>query len=97
METPSEQIQKAVDPNKTLNVSGLEEFVRCMKSPWRIIWSNFLAGFFRSFGWVVGCIITISLISWVLAQFVDFSFFHSFMAEVSQIVDKISKLPNLVR
>lgn len=44
----------AKDMKKVGKTFGLEEWVTYMRSPWRIIWTNFIAGLFRGLGTVIG-------------------------------------------
>ena len=48
--------------------SGLDEFARYLRSPWRIVWSNFLAGMFRGLGFIIGATVLLAIIIYLLVQ-----------------------------
>jgi hypothetical protein len=51
--------------------AGLEEFIDYIRSPWKMLWPNFIAGIARGFGALVGASIVIGLIGWTLAVIID--------------------------
>lgn len=50
---------------------GLEEFIEYIKSPWRLLWPNFVAGVARGFGALVGATIVVALVIWGLTQVIS--------------------------
>ena len=50
---------------------ALQDFIRYSSSPWRLIWSNFIAGVFRGLGAIIGASFFLALIIWLLTLFVD--------------------------
>ncbi len=48
-----------------------EEFVRYVRSPWRIVWANFLGGMFRGLGFVIGMTLILAILIWILAELID--------------------------
>lgn len=48
---------------------SLKDFIRYSSSPWRIVWTNFVAGIFRGLGAVIGASVFIAFIIWLLALF----------------------------
>jgi hypothetical protein len=50
---------------------GLEEFIDYIKSPWKLLWPNFVAGIARGFGALVGATIVIALVGWFLSTLID--------------------------
>ncbi|MFH0776434.1 MAG: DUF5665 domain-containing protein [Patescibacteria group bacterium] len=48
--------------------TGLDDFVRYLRSPWQIMWSNFLAGIFRGLGFVFGATVLIAIAIYILVQ-----------------------------
>lgn len=44
----------------------LREFTNYLHSPWRIVWSNFLAGTARGLGFLVGAAIVLAVIGYLL-------------------------------
>jgi hypothetical protein len=51
-----------------VGASGLDDFVRYLHSPWRIIWSNLFAGIFRGLGFIIGATVVLALVVYVLVQ-----------------------------
>ena len=51
-----------------LSHSGLDEFVQYLHSPWRIMWSNLLAGIFRGLGFILGATVVLATITYILIQ-----------------------------
>ncbi|CAA6828076.1 MAG: Unknown protein [uncultured Thiotrichaceae bacterium] len=64
----------------------LKEFIRYSSSPWRIIWTNFVAGLFRGLGTIIGASVFIAFIIWVLTLFVDVPLIGEYAV---QIKDKV--------
>lgn len=48
--------------------TGLNDFVRYLHSPWRIIWSNLLAGIFRGLGFIIGATVVLAITVYILVQ-----------------------------
>lgn len=63
-----EQIEWLIDAIEAL---GLEEFIDYIRSPWKMLWPNFVAGIARGFGALVGATIVIGLVGWSLAIIID--------------------------
>jgi hypothetical protein len=42
-----------------------------IRSPWKMLWPNFVAGIARGFGALVGVTIVITLIGWFLSTLID--------------------------
>ncbi len=49
----------------------LEEFIEYIRSPWKMLWPNFIAWVARGFGALVGATIVIGLVGWSLAILID--------------------------
>ena len=47
---------------------GLDDFARYLHSPWRIVWSNLLAGIFRGLGFVLGATAVLAIAVYILVQ-----------------------------
>ncbi len=62
------QIEGLID---AIEASGLEEFMEYIRSPWKMLWPNFVAGIARGFGALVGATIVIGLIGWTLSMLID--------------------------
>ena len=51
--------------------TGLDEFMEYIRSPWKMLWPNFVAGVARGFGALVGVTIVIAIIGWTLSLLID--------------------------
>ncbi|WP_299874936.1 DUF5665 domain-containing protein [uncultured Cocleimonas sp.] len=60
-----------MDKNEERANLALKEFIRYSSSPWRIVWTNFVAGIFRGLGAIIGASVFIAFLIWVLTLFVD--------------------------
>jgi len=47
---------------------GLDEFVAYLRSPWRIVWTNIVAGAARGLGAAIGAGLVLSLLGYVLVN-----------------------------
>jgi hypothetical protein len=69
---------------------GMDEFVRYMKSPWRIIWANFLAGIFRGLGIIVGMTVVFAILIAILNQMVDWPLIGEYFGMVKNMLEQFS-------
>lgn len=65
------------------------EFVRHLRSPWRIMWTNFLAGIFRGLGILVGLTMVIGLLVWLVTQLINFPLIGQYFAIVFEWIRDI--------
>ena len=63
-----EEVEWLID---AIGAVGLEEFIEYIRSPWKMLWPNFIAGVARGFGALVGATIVIGLVGWSLAILID--------------------------
>ncbi len=63
-----EKIEWLID---AIGSMGLDEFMEYIRSPWKMLWPNFVAGVARGFGALVGATIVIALIGWTLSTLID--------------------------
>lgn len=63
---------------------ALTEFIRYSSSPWRLMWSNFIAGVFRGLGAIIGASFFIALILWLLTLFVDIPLVGEHAADIKE-------------
>lgn len=75
---------------KSLKSTGFVEYAQYLKSPWRIIWTNFLGGIFRGLGILVGMTIVVSLMIWMLTNLVDFPLIGKYFEELLEIIKALS-------
>lgn len=81
----SQDIKKV---SKLLLSTGFGEFIKYLKSPWKIFWMNFLGGIFRGLGIIVGMTVVFALILWILSKFVDYPLIGEYVQEIqSQLIN----------
>lgn len=54
-----------------IEAAGIQEFIEYIRSPWKMLWPNFVAWVARGFGALVGVTIVIALIGWTLSLLID--------------------------
>lgn len=62
-----------------LRDQGFQEFVQYLHSPWRIMWTNLLAGVFRGLGILIGMTMIVGLIVWALTKMIDFPIIGNYL------------------
>ncbi len=85
-EMDAEAIMKAF---KELQVN---EFVKYLRSPWRIMWHNFLAGVFRGLGMIVGLTVVFAILIWILAGLVDFPVIGQYFNDLKIMLEQFSEI-----
>lgn len=75
-----------MDKNQEKAGQALEEFIRYSSSPWRIVWTNFVAGVFRGLGAIIGASAFIALFIWLLTLFVDIPLIGEYAADTKSTV-----------
>lgn len=65
---------------------ALKDFIRYSSSPWRIVWTNFVAGIFRGLGAIIGASAFIALLAWILTLFVDIPLIGDYAVKVKTTV-----------
>ncbi len=63
-----DQIEWLID---AIGAMGLDEFIEYIRSPWKMLWPNFIAGIARGFWALVGATIVIGIVGWSLAIIID--------------------------
>ena len=66
---------------------NLEYFVNYVSSPWRIMWTNFLAGIFRGLGALIGASIVIAVAIWLLSVFNKIPVLGEYTKELDKVVE----------
>jgi Domain of unknown function (DUF5665) len=54
-----------------IDAAWVQEFMEYIRSPWKMLWPNFVAGMARGFGAIVWATIVIALIWWFLSSLID--------------------------
>lgn len=67
-ESEQEKIEGLID---AIEWAGLDEFMEYIRSPWKMLWPNFVAGIARWFGALVWVTIVITLVGWFLTTLID--------------------------
>ena len=75
-----------MDKNEERANQALKEFIRYSSSPWRIVWTNFVAGVFRGLGAIIGASVFIAFLIWLLTLFVDAPLIGEYAQEVKDSV-----------
>ncbi len=79
---------------KILRSSGFSDFLRYLKSPWKIIWINFLAGIFRGLGMIIGMTVVFALVIWTLSKFVDYPLIGEYVKNVQDNLEEYTEQTN---
>ena len=69
----------------------VSEFVKYLRSPWRIMWHNFLAGIFRGLGIIVGMTVVFAFIIWLLTNLVDFPLIGQYFVDLKVMLESFSQ------
>lgn len=54
-----------------LQAAWIDEFMEYIRSPWKMLWPNFIAWVARGFGALIGVTIVITIIWWFLSSLID--------------------------
>ena len=88
----SRQQQRDVDAVlDALRSVGVEEFVAYMRSPWRMLWTNFIAGVVRGFSALVGASLLLGLLLWVLKFFVSLPLIGAYANQVTHEIKQYAE------
>ena len=66
-----EELEPVITLVNAIESLGLEEFIEYIRSPWRLLWPNFVAWVARWFWALVGATIVVALIVWGLSQIIS--------------------------
>jgi len=77
-----------MDKEQRIANENLKEFIRYSSSPWRIVWTNFVAGIFRGLGALIGASIVIAFLIWVLSWFASMPFVGEYATEMKNNVSQ---------
>lgn len=89
---PTQEELDAKAIKKAFKELQVNEFVKYMRSPWRIMWHNFLAGVFRGLGLIVGMTVVFAALIWFLAGLVDFPVIGQYFADLKDMLEKFSEI-----
>ena len=74
------------DIQKALESTQIDDFMAYVHSPWRIIWTNLLAGIFRGLGIAIGATAVLALTIWVLSLVEEVPFVGDYAAQLTEQV-----------
>lgn len=74
------QIQKALESTQ------IDDFMAYVRSPWRIIWTNLLAGIFRGLGVAIGATAVLAVLIWFLSLAEEIPFVGDYAAQLTEQV-----------
>ena len=82
----------------TLSESGLDDFIQYLRSPFRIIWSNLLAGIFRGLGLAIGATVVLALLTMLMVNYLShLPFIGDFFAQAGHIIQNINQASQVVQ
>ncbi len=79
---------------KTLQESGITDFVKYLRSPWRIFWSNLLAGISRGFGIILGMTVVLALAIWIISRLVDVPLIGEYFQQAQNQITEYTESTN---
>lgn len=65
---------------------NLTDYLNLLHRPWRLMWTNFIAGVARGFGMLIGASVIVLLFFYALKGLVNLPVIGNFIAEVVKIV-----------
>lgn len=90
--TPKTQAKKDAEAlEKAFKELQVSEFVKYLRSPYRIMWHNFLAGIFRGLGVIVGMTVVFAFLIWLLTNLVDFPVIGQYFVDLKNILETFSQ------
>jgi hypothetical protein len=90
--TLSQEELDALALRKAFKELQVNEFIKYLRSPWRIMWHNFLAGVFRGLGLIVGLTVVFGILIWVLAGLVDFPLIGQYFEELKIMLEQFTEI-----
>ena len=88
--TASQSVQDAHALAKAFEELQVQDFMKYLHSPWRIVWHNFVAGIFRGLGIIVGMTVVFGVLIWMLTQLVDFPLIGQYFWDLKNILEGFS-------
>ncbi len=79
---------------KSFENASVDEYIRYLKSPWRIIWSNLLAGIARGIGFILGVTVVLGAVVWFVAQMVDVPLIGEYFQTIEQSISEYQESTN---
>ena len=79
---------------KTFEIASIDDYVRYLKSPWRILWSNLLAGIARGIGFILGVTVVLGAVVWFVAQMVDVPLIGEYFQTIEKSINEYKESTN---
>lgn len=81
---------RIVELSRRLEESSIAEYVEFMRNPRRVIWSNFLGGMARGFGFAVGASVLAAVFLYLLSAIISLNIpiIGRFVSEIVKFVEE---------
>lgn len=79
---------------KAIESIGLEEFMEYIKSPWKLVLPNLVAGIARGFGAIIGATIVVAVITWSIAQLAVIPLIGSYFGQAQKSIMEYAETTN---
>lgn len=97
-----EKVEWLID---AIEAAWLEEFMEYIRSPWKMLWPNIIAGVARGFWALVWATLVIALVGWLLSTIIDLPligkrlepYVHNIQSEFSKFTEANNYRPNFDR
>ena len=83
-------VPKIVELSRRLEESSIAEYVEFMRNPRRVIWSNFLGGAARGFGFAVGASVLAAVFLYLLSAIISLNvpIIGKFVSDIVKFVEE---------
>lgn len=85
-------IKDAHHTRELLEALGFMEFAEYLRSPTRILWTNFFAGVFRGVGIVIGATVVVAVLIWLIGVFIDLPLVGQYFSDLKQILERYTEI-----
>jgi hypothetical protein len=79
---------------RAIDSLGFEEFIEYIKSPWRLILPNLVAGIARGVGTLLGATIVIAIITWFIAKLAVIPLIGQYFGQIQTETQKYIEATN---
>jgi hypothetical protein len=79
---------------KNLDSVGVVDYLQYLQSPFKIFWTNFLAGVSRGFGIIVGMSVVVGLVIWILARMAAFPLIGEYSQKMTNAINDYMESTN---
>jgi len=74
--------------------SGVVDYLQYLQSPWRVFWSNLLAGIMRGIGFILGVTVILGGVVWFVSQLVDVPLIGEYFVKVEESITDYTESTN---